>query len=170
MPGNAVRPVAVRFWEKVDHSGGPDACWPWTAARHRNGYGKFGLTRRRTLLIHRMAWELTNGPIPPGMFVCHTCDHPPCCNPAHLFLGDHRTNMADMTRKGHTAPGGAPTPERQARGERIAHAKLTAPDVRAIRLCYAQGGITFAALGRLYGVSDETVRVIVRRRAWAHVA
>jgi hypothetical protein len=57
-------------------------------------------------------WEATNGPIPPGLFVCHTCDvnYPPgdftyrrCCNVAHLFLGTPKDNVDDMVAKGRAA-------------------------------------------------------------------
>jgi hypothetical protein len=49
---------------------------------------------------HRAAWKLTHGPIPDGLQVLHRCDNPPCCNPAHLFLGTQQDNIADMHKKG----------------------------------------------------------------------
>jgi hypothetical protein len=48
---------------------------------------------------HRIAWELTNGPIPAGLFVCHHCDTPGCVRPDHLFLGTAQENMQDASRK-----------------------------------------------------------------------
>jgi hypothetical protein len=92
-----------RFWPKVDRSGGPDACWTWNASKNNKGYGQIQATgNHRLIYAHRAAWELANGPIPAGMNVCHTCDHPACVNPAHLFLGTQQANMADMARKGRS--------------------------------------------------------------------
>lgn len=91
-----------RFWDYVDRSGGPDACWPWLRARSRRvrGYGRFtqdGVGRD----AHREAWERTHGPVPAGLFVLHTCDVPHCCNPAHLYLGTQTDNMRDRKARGH---------------------------------------------------------------------
>ena len=89
-----------RFWEKVDKSGGDDGCWEWIAGKYPNGYGMFALKRQVVRCAHRVAWMLTHGDIPDGLFVLHKCDNRSCVNPSHLFLGTHKQNMQDMVNKG----------------------------------------------------------------------
>lgn len=90
----------TRLWARVDKSGGPDVCWPWTGARRAEGYGMISDGNGHNTGTHRLAWTFTNGPIPAGLFVCHRCDNPPCCNPAHLFLGTNADNARDRADKG----------------------------------------------------------------------
>lgn len=103
-------PVETRFWTKVDRDGSPPEhvpgigrCWIWTGMKHPPGYGLLWLSNKdnpRSVLAHRFSYELHNGPIPEGMFICHRCDNPPCVRPEHLFLGTHQDNMDDMHAKG----------------------------------------------------------------------
>ena len=174
--------IVARFWRKVDKSGGPDACWPWMAFRNPAGYGMFGIGRK-VQLAHRVSWWLEKGE-PAGMFVCHHCDNPPCCNPAHLFLGTSRDNALDAKAKGRLATGdrhgfrlhpeavprgdrhGSRThPESVPRGEQIARAKLTERQVVEIR----QATGTCDEIGARYGISNPAVSRIRRRLRWAHV-
>lgn len=124
----ARRPLEQRFWAKVDQTGGPDACWPWVAARTRLGYGVFGVGPARA---HRVSFEMANGvELEKGAVVMHTCDNPPCVNPAHLRLGSVAENDADRDAKG-----------RLAHGERLSFSKLTAVQAANIRLRFALGEV-----------------------------
>jgi hypothetical protein len=92
------QPVAERFWSKVDRRGAED-CWPWTARRDGCGYGTFKVDGK-TVRASRQAWALTHGDLGAGQRVCHSCDNPPCCNPAHLWAGTQKDNVLDMVAKG----------------------------------------------------------------------
>jgi hypothetical protein len=121
--------IECRFWSKVDKSSGPDACWTWTSKARSNdgkGYGAFN-SGSGSVRAHRFAWELTNGPIPDGLHVCHECDNPLCCNPAHFFLGTPKDNNADMISKGRQW---VVTPEHIERLRAMKIGKPRSPEVR----------------------------------------
>jgi hypothetical protein len=156
--------LAERFWAKVD-VGEPDACWRWQANTYPNGYGQFAV-RCRPRLAHRVSWELEHGvPVPNGLCVCHRCDNRSCVNPAHLFLGTQRDNVRDCIAKGRARRG----PGFKGRsGERNYAAKLTQTQVDEIRSRYATGAVTQVELGRLYGVTFQSIHHIVRNKRWRH--
>jgi hypothetical protein len=149
-----------KFWSHVDHSGGPDSCWPWLMSVNPKGYGQFWFRQdgvMRLFRTHRVASELMDGPIPEGMCVCHHCDNPPCCNPTHLFRASPAGNTADMVAKGRATV-----------GERGSSAKLTADQVREIRKRYANG-TRVHVLAKEYGVKQPTVSNIIARTTWKHL-
>jgi HNH endonuclease/helix-turn-helix protein len=150
--------IADRFHAKVDVQG-PEECWLWTAGRDQDGYGQlWDNDAGRSLRAHRVAYELANGPIPEGACVLHRCDNPPCCNPAHLFVGTNGDNTADMVAKGRHRP--APP------GEHHPNARLSAAQVVAIRERYAQGGISQRALAQEVGIGQSQLNRILLGLSW----
>lgn len=149
-------PVAERFAAKVDRSGGPEACWPWTGTTcGSTGYGKLYVARGSIVGAHRVSYEIHCGPIPDGLFVLHRCDNRRCVNPAHLFLGTHIDNMADMVAKGRSTRG--PTrPEFIRRGDAHHGSKITEAQVAAARTRRAAGE-KLRALAVEFGVRPSTL-------------
>lgn len=81
-------------------------CWEFTGTKQSKlGYGSIYFKRHdgrnAHMVVHRAMWILMHGERPDSReFVCHKCDNPPCCNPAHLFLGSLADNNKDMAAKG----------------------------------------------------------------------
>lgn len=145
--------VQERFWSKVIKTEG---CWNWTAAKDMSGYGRFGLGGKN-LRAQRVAWLLTNGEVPKGLCVCHTCDNRVCVNPKHLWLGTNDDNMKDKAKKGrsHRMP-----------NNRFG-AKLSSSIASEIRDMYRTTKMTQVELALKFGVSRGCIGHIVRSETWA---
>lgn len=89
--------VTERFTRKLVAL--PSGCIEWVGCLDRGGYGYIGRDSKK-ISTHRLAWEIANGPIPDGLYVCHSCDNPKCCNVDHLWLGTNAENQADSRAKG----------------------------------------------------------------------
>lgn len=170
--------------EKVAKAEGPDArilarldrtgnCWLWTGALDARGRGR--VWRNGSLrLHHRAVWEILVGPIPEGALLCHHCDNPQCANPAHLYIGDSKTNAGDMWQRGRhwtqkeperAASVGSRLGSRNewAKGASNPKAKLTQDQVKQI-IASPDGS---RELARRYGVDRTTIQRIRRGSLWA---
>ena len=132
LPRLVVLSVAERLWPKVagpwystpEHPITDDDCWDFisparagtyrvrdgrrrrVAGPERLAYGRIRRGRRGegTMPAHVAAFEVTYGPVPPGMQVRHSCDRGLCCNPGHLIAGTAAENAADrLQRRVHPA-------------------------------------------------------------------
>lgn len=152
------------FFERHSHRIEPEmnsGCWLWSGADHSNGYGLVQW-RGRSDCAHRAAYEAANGEgTTAAVVVRHKCDTPACVNPAHLLIGTHADNMRDKRERG-----------RQARGEGNGNAKLTISDIIAIRARCRPGDKRNGVrpIARELRIDAATVRDIVLRRIWKHVA
>lgn len=96
------------FWSRVNKGSLEGDCWLWMGGHTQTGYGIVSASPNTWRIAHRLAWELTFGEIPKGLFVCHKCDNPPCVRPDHLFLGTANDNMQDKIVKGRARYPGNP--------------------------------------------------------------
>lgn len=91
------------YWSRVDKRG-PDECWIWRGSLGSKGRAVFSRLRRSLQASH-IALRFAGTPRPSLKHgACHTCDNPVCVNPAHLWWGTQKDNMADCIRKGRKAP------------------------------------------------------------------
>lgn len=155
-------PASERFWENVEKKGA-DKCWDWTGAFDGRGYGRIGIDGRN-VAAHRFSYELHFGSIPDGMEVCHSCDRPPCCNPAHLWLGTHADNIRDAVKKGRKI-----MPKSDNRGQRHGMSRFTDSDVIALREEYAGCNISILKFAQSHNIPYPTMLVIIKRRRWKHL-
>lgn len=156
---------ADAFWSNLVIIGG--GCWEWLRALNEHGYGVFRSASKNLahgipeVLAHRVAWHLTHGPIPDGLFVCHHCDNRKCVKPDHLFIGTARDNALDMVRKGRQVIA-------DQRGDLHPGRKLSSQDVIAIRAARASGEQA-TAIARRYGVNYRTIIAACTGKTWAHI-
>ncbi len=153
-----------RYLLHVDRSGGAAACWPWMRYRRPSGYGMLMITgrRKRAVRASRVAYYLANDALPTGLEICHSCDRPECCNPAHLFAGSHLDNMRDAQRKGRMRKPPILV------GARNPRATLTEDMVRTMRAELA-AGLSIAEIAAKHGLNYSPVVYACTWRTWKHV-
>lgn len=150
----------ARFEQRVDRSAGSSACHPFRRASHRQGYGFVQGSvdyRAYSFLAHRVAWAIAHGREPGKRVVRHSCDNPPCCNPAHLLLGTHKDNHADAVERARLPHPDDPCLSLGKRGTMANAAGFTAADrTEAYRLRYAERW-SFARIASAIGCHRATL-------------
>jgi len=148
------------FWSHVNKNGSMHPynielgrCWEWTGRLNPSGYGDYG-SRSRHMFAHRLSWTISNGNIPDGFQILHSCDNRICVNPMHLFLGTNYDNVLDRERKGRG---------NQVKGEKHHKCKITDIQVIELRENYASGLVTQRQLSKKYGISQAHVGRIIRK-------
>lgn len=150
-----------RFWSNVTlpplHKRHLD-CWPWAGPNNR-GYGSYTFKvggKSKTMLAHRIAFELSHGFLDEGEVVRHfVCDNPLCCSPFHLRKGSQSDNICDMFKKG-----------REGHGKRE---RLTKQEVVSIREMWASGKFTHESLAPLFNLTRTTILKVVNRLTWKEI-
>ena len=143
-----------RFWEAVDRNG-EDKCWSMkrkdgSPGRHTAGY--VGIRSDNPAvkgLAHRLSYLIHYGSLDTNLDVLHSCDHPWCVNPNHLFQGTHRDNMKDAALKG-----------------KFAKKRTVATVLRAVELL--RSGMRQCEVARLTGIGASGLCGIMNGEIWAH--
>ena len=188
--------LVTSFWLNVSRGQAPDDCWSWSSNRTADDYAKlYDPKSQKTHRAHRVSWTIHNGLIPPGLIVCHSCDNPPCTNPAHLFLGDLLENNADAIAKGrmfsrkHVIVAIPPDEareriaavmavERKARLERMLtgpkpgtkHASKLTPDQARQIFALLEAGESQSEIARQFGIKGNSVWRMDHGLGWRDVA
>jgi len=140
-------PAIDRFAPKTRRS--DNGCIEWTGARLPTGYGLFSLDGRMQR-AHRVSYELSFGPIPDGLHILHSCDNPPCVNPAHLRPGTRTENMQDKAERGRNVNTNK-THCPQGHGYTSDNTSIDSDGRRHCRICRREQGRAFLARRRTKG-------------------
>ncbi len=142
-----------RIMDKTIKPEGEGGCWLFTGFVDADGYGKV-LINKRQLRPHRVMCEYHHGVAEGRKFVRHKCDVRNCVNPAHLEWGTPKENTMDMVERGRHR--GRPVGSKNPHGrENSTLAKLGPAQVDEMRRLARFGGMSQAAIGKLYGVSQS---------------
>jgi hypothetical protein len=162
-----LKPVADRFWAKVDKNGPipahcPElgACWVWTGGcktvRGLVAYGELNVAGAPES-SHRISYRLRHGAIPKGKHILHHCDNKLCVNPLHLYAGTESDNGRDKYTRGQWTP-----PDN--RGEKHPLAKLTQVEVDRIRKLH--GELNADQVAVRFKVSRYAIEDVWYGRSW----
>ena len=125
-------------------------------AKHHSGRRAVVL-HGKWIYVHRLVLLAFKGPCPKGMEACHRNDCTEDNQLENLRWDTKKANGEDRVRNG-----------KGVKGININTAKLTEFNVKQIRRLHSQG-YTYSNLGRIFLVTLQNIRSIIRRETWKHV-
>ena len=129
-----------------------NGCWIWQRSKDKDGYGYIKAKGIRSAYkAHRLSYKIFNGEITDGLFVCHKCDNPSCCNPEHLFLGTAQENKHDSIIK-----------DRHATGSRCHKSKITKEQAIYI----LKSSLSAPKLASEYGIHRNSIYALRSGKTW----
>lgn len=153
--------IKAKFWQRVDMRA-PSECWNWVGTKSRGGYGRLKVMGH-TIAAHRFSLMVAIGRcINSHEFACHTCDNPVCVNPKHLYVGNHKTNTADMVARNRSVKW-----EGKRRGQENPRAKLNIEDIHKIRFMHFV--VPIRKIASQFSINKSTVCDIIYKRSWTNV-
>jgi hypothetical protein len=127
--------------------------YPTASLRFLGGRGKNPVRLR--VRVHTLVLTAFVGPRQDGMEACHNDGNPLNNRLVNLRWGTRADNMRDMIAH-----------DRSVRGEKCYQSKLTATDVRNIRLLLASG-VAHPEIARRFNITKGCVSDIKTRRCWS---
>jgi hypothetical protein len=132
--------AASSFWSRVDKTGD---CWLWTGACQPNGHGKISTAKSpsggKSHIAHQVAYELTYGLLPLGMYLHKACETLSCVKPDHMRLSQEKSGRGAYPH-GHIV-------------------KMTYPNdmVETVKYLYYEEGATQTEIAEALGVTQRVI-------------
>jgi hypothetical protein len=80
-------------------------CLTWQRSKNPGGYGQMTIARK-VHRVHRVAWELAHGALPPtGLLIDHKCRNRLCVNVGHMHLVTRKQNGENIVARRGTVSG-----------------------------------------------------------------
>lgn len=150
---DTIKRLSLRYRSKVKKT---DGCWIWSGSISSTGYGTLSVGKGPCVNATHIALALDGRPRPGKAWALHSCDNPPCVNPAHLRWGTPQQNVDDREERQRSV---------RLKGEKHGQAKLTDADVRYIRSC----GKSLKDLSEIFGMSIGPLSMARSGKTWGHV-
>jgi hypothetical protein len=135
---------SARVWSQIRRGADSD-CWPWLSYIDRHGYGLTHIKRKTRRVTRLVLAESLGRELLPGMLALHACDNSTCCNPSHLYEGDHKQNTKDALAR-----------SRLLVGENSPQSRLTDAEVKRLREEHAEGA-SIPELAQRYEVGEQHI-------------